>query len=131
MLFRSRDRAFAGLGDTNLTDGVVQGDAPAYHIDSVTDYTGNHTGAGTEDVRVVKGTVTVPCFLNQAGCPSGSTFDLDSDQMPIRSEGNTMQARFSCNIPRSVVGDGAGGWTCPRTGAAYVERDGALTEATS
>ncbi len=104
-----RDRAFAGLGDTNLTDGVVQGDAPAYHIDSVTDYTGNHTGAGTEDVRVVKGTVTVPCFLNQAGCPSGSTFDLDSDQMPIRSEGNTMQARFSCNIPRSVVGDGAGG----------------------
>jgi len=30
-----------------------------------------------------------------------------------------------------LVGDGAGGWTCPRTGAAYVERDGALTEATS
>jgi hypothetical protein len=104
-----RDRAFAGLHDTNLTDGTVQGDAPEFHVNSVSDFTGDHTGQGTEDIRVVKGTYTVPCYLNKEGCPTGSTFNLDSDQKPIRMEGNTMQARFVCNIPRSVVGDGAGG----------------------
>jgi len=98
-----RDRAFASLGDTNLTDGVVQGDAPDYHIDSVTDYTGNETSNGVEDIRVVKGTVTVPCFLNEDKCPTGATFNLDGNQKPIRIEGNTMKARFVCNIPRSVI----------------------------
>ena len=98
-----RDRAFAELGDTNLTDGIVQGDAPAFTITSVDEYAGNNTGAGEEDIRVVKGTFTVPCYLNQANCPSGATFDLDADQKPIRMANNTMQARFSCNIPRSAV----------------------------
>ncbi len=104
-----RNRAFAELGDTNLTDGTVQGNAPSFTVTSVTDYTGNKTGQGVEDIRVVKGTFEVPCFLNQTACPSGSTFNLDEDQKPIRIEGNTMNARFSCNIPRSVVGDGEGG----------------------
>ncbi len=101
-----RNRAFAGLGDSNLTDGTVQGSAPAFHIDTVTDFP-TATGHGVENVREVFGTYTVPCYLNQAGCPSGSTFNLDADQKPIRIDGNTMQARFVCNIPRSVVnGDG-------------------------
>ena len=34
-LLHMRDDAFAQLGDTNLADGVVQGDAPAFAIDSV------------------------------------------------------------------------------------------------
>ena len=34
-LLHMRDDAFAQLGDTNLADGVVQGDAPAFSIDSV------------------------------------------------------------------------------------------------
>lgn len=97
-----RDRAFAGLGDTNLTDGVVQGSAPAFHIDSAQDFP-TATGDGVEDARIVKGTFTVPCFLNVAGCSPGATFDLDADQKPIRIPGNTMEARFVCNIPRSAV----------------------------
>ncbi len=97
-----RDRAFAGLGDTNLTDGVVQGDAPDFNVTSVEDFP-IATGNGVEDARIVKGTFTVPCYLNQAGCPSGSTFNLDDDQKPVRIPGNTMEARFSCNIPRSAV----------------------------
>ena len=100
-----RDQAFAELGDENLTDGVVQGAAPDYTINSVEDYSVDHSGSGEEDLRVVKGTYTVPCFLNKPGCPAGSTFDLDSNQMPIRTPGNTMQSRFVCNIPRSVVND--------------------------
>lgn len=104
-----RDRAFAELGDTNLTDGIVQGDAPEFTVTSVTDYTGNQTGPGVENIRTIKGTFQVPCFLNQPGCPSGSTFNLDEDQKPIRTEGNMMTARFGCNVPRSVVGDGEGG----------------------
>ncbi len=98
-----RDRAFAGLGDTDLDDGVVQGSAPDFTIGKVTDYTDIHTGNGEEDIRLVEGTYTVPCFLNANGCPTGSTFDLDENQKPIRIDGNTMQARFVCNIPRSVV----------------------------
>ncbi len=61
------------------------------------------TGEGEEDIRVIRGTVEVPCYLNQAGCPSGATFNLDAGQKPIRIEGNTMDARFVCNIPRSAV----------------------------
>ena len=34
-LLHMRDDAFAQLGDTNLSDGVVQGNAPAFSIDSV------------------------------------------------------------------------------------------------
>lgn len=98
-----RNRAFAGLGDTNLTDGVIQGSAPNFQIDSVTDYGTNMSGEGEEDIRVIRGTVEVPCYLNQTECPSGATFNLDADQKPIRIEGNTMDARFVCNIPRSAV----------------------------
>lgn len=105
-----RDRAFAELGDTNLTDGVVQGDAPDYTITHISDYGSDTSGDGAEDIRVVEGTFTVPCYLNQAGCPSGATFDLDADQKPIRMAGNTMQARFVCNIPRSAVYDDGGTW---------------------
>ncbi|MCB0869473.1 MAG: hypothetical protein KDB52_01450, partial [Solirubrobacterales bacterium] len=104
-----RNRAFAELGDTNLTDGIVQGEAPDFTVTSISNYNGNATGDGVEDIRVVKGTFKVPCYLNRVGCPSGATFDLDGEQKPIRMEGNEMTARFSCNIPRSVVGDGAGG----------------------
>jgi hypothetical protein len=98
-----RNRAFAELGDQDLTDGIVQGEAPEYTITEVTDYGTDTSGNGEEDIRVIKGTFKVPCFLNQAGCPSGSTFDLDENQKPIRIPGNTMNARFVCNVPRSAV----------------------------
>lgn len=49
-----RDDAFAQLGDTDLADGRVDGDSPAYTIGEVTD-----EGA----MRTVHGTVTVPNYL--------------------------------------------------------------------
>jgi hypothetical protein len=101
-----RDRAFAELGDTDLADRVVQGDSPDFRISNVIDYPGE-TGNGVENVRTVSGTFTVPCFLDRDGCPPGSRFDLDATQTPVRIPGNTMTARFTCNIPRSSV-DSAG-----------------------
>jgi len=98
-----RDRAFAELGDTNLTDGVVQGDAPEFTVSSSPD------NPNAENARTVTGTFEVPCYLDTPGCPPGSTFNLDSGQDPIRIPGNTMTARFTCNIPKSAVNDLGGG----------------------
>jgi len=102
-----RDRAFADLGDTDLADSVVQGDSPDFQITEVIDYP-TPTGDGVENIRTVNGTFTVPCYLNRVGCGSGSTFDLDANQIPIRIPGNEMTARFTCNIPRSAI-NGSGG----------------------
>jgi hypothetical protein len=104
-----RDRGFAKLGDTNLADEQVQGQAPHFHITDVTDLApgDNH---GAENVREVTGTYSVPCYLNQPGCPPGSRYDLGPNGLPQRIPGNRMNARFTCNIPRSAVqDDGSGG----------------------
>ncbi len=55
--------------------------------------------------RRVEGKVTVPCFLNAAGCVSGSRYDLGPDGLPRRIAGNTYDARYMCNIPRSASPD--------------------------
>ncbi len=98
-----RDRAFGLLGDTNLADGVVQGSAPEFTV------TNSVTGAsvGRPNVaRQIDGTFEVPCYLDEVGCPTGSTFDLDADQKPIRIPGNTFTARFRCNVPASSISGG-------------------------
>ena len=95
-----RDRAFAGLGDRDLADLRVRGRAPAYTIDQVTDYT---VAQQPNVARRVEGHVTVPCYLDQPGCPPGSRFRLGPDGLPVRLPGNTTQARFICNIPRSAT----------------------------
>ncbi|MEX0620457.1 MAG: hypothetical protein WD181_02655 [Solirubrobacterales bacterium] len=92
-----RDRAFTILGDTDLDDGVIQGEAPEFLVTDVN----NSPSTGLD--RVVTGTFQVPCFLNEPGCPTGSTFDLDADENPIRTPGNEFTARFKCNIPDSAI----------------------------
>ena len=108
-----RDRGLAALGDTTPGDGIRQGHAPTFNITSVTDYPLSPvptSGRGVEDIRQIEGTIDVPCYLNQVGCPSDSRFNLDSNGLPQRIPGNTYQARFGCNIPRSAVQDnGSGG----------------------
>ena len=47
--------------------------------------------------------MTVPCFLDQPGCPPGSRFQLGPDGLPQRIPGNTYEAAFICNIPRSAT----------------------------
>ncbi len=55
-----RDEAFALLGDTDLADASIQGDAPTFTITEVIERTPAES-RGT--ARTVKGTVTVPNFL--------------------------------------------------------------------
>jgi hypothetical protein len=94
-----RDRAFGELGDKDLSDLKVQGTAPKFTIDKVI----HPTVAENPNVqRRVEGHVTVPCFLDQPGCPPGSRFRLGADGLPQRIPGNTYEARFICNIPRSA-----------------------------
>jgi hypothetical protein len=106
-----RNRAFDELGDSDLSDLDVQGSAPGFQVTSVESFSrcGNDgCQAGEDDhlLRLVKGTVTVPCYLNMPGCPSGSRFDLGANGLPQRMPGNTIAANFECIVPHSAVRHG-------------------------
>jgi len=100
-MLRIRDDAFRQLGDTNLADGVVQGGAPQFTITEVTE--------PTDDARIarrIKGTFTVPCYLQGAGCPVGSRFNYASrsaDARPVQKPGNVMTATLECSIPARAL----------------------------
>ncbi len=103
-----RDEALAELGDSTPGDRVVQGRAPRFVIDSCTVSVGappqGCTASGTLDSRVyahVEGHVTVPCYLNRAGCPPGARFQYAGPKatLPTRLPGNNILANFQCNIP--------------------------------
>ena len=108
-----RDRAFAELGDTNLADRAVQGVAPTYTInpDDPTDSPLTEQTDGVRDfptgqiARTVRGTIVVPCFLSNPGCPPlGSRFLLTGDgREPQRIPGNTTTQDFTCHIPRRAT----------------------------
>jgi hypothetical protein len=97
-----RDDAFAQLGDRNLADLTVQGNSPAFSITK----TENFTAQDNRNIaRRVEGKITVPCYLNAPGCPSGSRFlfppgSTHGPPMPI--PGNTTEAKFTCNISRAA-----------------------------
>ena len=55
-----RDDAFAQLGDTTLADGVVQGSAPAFTVDSVENLTPDQD---SQVARRITGHFTVPCYI--------------------------------------------------------------------
>jgi len=106
-----RNRAFHQLGDDNLSDLKVQGRSPNFDVTSVDSFDpcgndGCQDGESDSLARLVKGTVQVPCFLDQAGCPPGSRFDLDASGTPQRIPGNFAEANFECIIPRSAVAGG-------------------------
>ena len=92
-LLSIRDRAFGELGDTTTGDLTVQGSAPGFTVDSVTQQ--------TPEVKRVDGTFTVPCFLDRAGCGPGSRFRLDGRGLPRRSPGNVQVERFICLVPNA------------------------------
>jgi hypothetical protein len=104
-----RNDALAKLGDTTPGDGIVDGSAPQFVVNTTpcTVTIGvppvNCTGAGS-DPRVlahVDGYVVVPCYLNAPGCPSGSRFQYltPTDVRPTPIPGNVYDAHFECNIP--------------------------------
>ena len=92
-----RDDAFKSLGDYNLRDLKVAGQAPAFKITTVTDLT-----PAQDDLiaRRVDGTMTVPCYLTMA-CAPGGQFTFDEQGLPIRQ--GTMEVPFTCRIPRSAL----------------------------
>jgi hypothetical protein len=99
-MLKIRDDAFAKLGDTNLADRTIQGNAPQYTITKVVD---------NPEPRILKrisGTYQVPCYLNKAGCPPGATFNYASsskDALPAQQPGNFQTARFECAIPTAAA----------------------------
>jgi hypothetical protein len=108
-----RDDALAKLGDTTPGDGVVQGSAPQFVINTTpcTVKVGvppaNCTGPGS-DPRVlthVDGYVVVPCYLNAPGCPPGSRFQYltPTETKPTPIPGNVYDAHFECNIPAGAA----------------------------
>jgi hypothetical protein len=118
-----RDRTFSELGDENLADRKVEGRAPTFTVNP--DLPDDLPRAplpeapvvgtpGPEDVdgivdyrdgpiaRTVRGKITVPCFLDQPGCPTGSRFAIGADGTPTRIPGNTTVYDFTCNMPRDT-----------------------------
>ena len=95
-----RDDAFALLGDTDLADGQVQGDAPDFtvtNVDTVTD----EPGVGQR----IEGTFQVPCYLDSAGCEPGGSFEYASKRsnIPLRTDtANFRTAPFYCNVPSAA-----------------------------
>ena len=86
--------AFKQLGDTNLKDLKVQGSAPKFTITEVQE------NPDPRLLRIVKGTVQVPCYLNKPGCPSGSSFNFKKGtNTPVQQPGNVIQAPFQCTVP--------------------------------
>jgi hypothetical protein len=88
-LLAIRNNAFAQLGDTDLGDGVVQGESPSFTVEPPTEEEG---GKFTR----VKGTVKVPCYLFPS-CGPGGTFKLGASEVP--QQNGTYEANFDCIIP--------------------------------
>ncbi len=99
-----RDDAFKRLGDENLADLEVDGDSPEFVIDRVDNFT---EAQNPQIMRHIRGRlVDVPCYLNNDGCATGSTFMFD-DQDRLRWDPSfKTEVPFRCNIPRSAVQSG-------------------------
>ena len=94
-----RDDALASLGDTTPGDGVMDGSAPDFQVTQVDNFT---PVEDPEIARRVRGTFTVPCYL-QPNCGPGGSFQLGADGLPSRNSGNDWTANFDCIIPRSAI----------------------------
>jgi hypothetical protein len=116
-LLAIRDDAFRQLGDPTLADGKVEGRAPAFTVDSITNFT---TAQNGKVARRVMGHFTVPCYIAPTcdppvkcdtisqgifdDCPSPGQFLLDPlnpDATPKQVAGQTYQANFICNVGRT------------------------------
>jgi hypothetical protein len=119
-LLAIRNDAFAQLGEGNPADlaaGRVVGRAPAFQVQSVTNYTPDQDA---NVMRQITGTFTVPCYIaptcsppvkcTQTGvvndCPSPGQFVLgpSPDAVPHPVPGQTYQANFICNVGRQPAG---------------------------
>jgi hypothetical protein len=96
-----RDDAFAQLGDSDLADETVDGNAPSFTVGAVQNFT---EAQDPQLARRVQGTFQVPCYL-VPNCQPGGTFQLGANGLP--SQNGTFTADFNCGIPRVAL-DSAG-----------------------
>ncbi|MGA7396794.1 MAG: hypothetical protein WBW62_05035, partial [Solirubrobacterales bacterium] len=104
-----RDDAFDRLGDTNLANKLVEGSAPDFTINDVSD------PGGTTLIRINGTLDNVPCYLNQDGCPTGATFDHDASGDITWNPAYTTDVPFRCNVPETIL-DTPGSVTPTQTG---------------
>jgi hypothetical protein len=101
-LLHMRDDAFQQLGDDTMADRKVDGNAPAFTVDTVT----NATNPNDNVRRTIQGSFTVPCYVNTPKCAPGGSFSYaptDVDQTtPLQIPGNTSTAKFTCKVPKRV-----------------------------
>jgi hypothetical protein len=93
-----RNNAFAQLGDNNLADVQVQGNAPSYAVTSV--------AALTPQIREVQGSFQVPCYLTTCGLAATTGFHYSSsrpDATPTQIAGNNATALFACIVPSTAT----------------------------
>jgi hypothetical protein len=96
-----RDATFKALGDTNLADGAVAGNAPAFTLQT-RPLEGDDAKYAGRFAQVLEGTVSVPCYLTK-GCAPGSRFTLGANGLPKQQ--GTYQARFTCVVPATATPD--------------------------
>jgi hypothetical protein len=106
-----RDDAFARLGDTDLANRTIEGDSPSWEITRVLDQGDvippGERGLPAEIARRVEGTILVPCYLDEDGCPPGAAFAHGADGDIEWNPGYSRDVVFRCEIPDSVLaGDG-------------------------
>jgi hypothetical protein len=94
-----RNDALASLGDSTPGNGSMDGTAPDFQVTQVDDFT---PADDPEIARRVRGTYTVPCYL-QPDCGPGGSFQLGADGLPSRNAGNDWTANFDCIIPRTAI----------------------------
>jgi hypothetical protein len=100
-----RDDAFAQLGDTNLGDSTIQGRAPEFTM-ADKPLTGDDAKyADGRWARVVEGEITVPCYMDLAGCGTGSKFNFGADGQPAQLPGNVARAHYTCVVPATATPD--------------------------
>jgi hypothetical protein len=89
-----RDNAFHSLGDNNLADGKVQGQAPNFRVNKVTD---NPNDKIAEEIQ---GRFSVPCYIVPHCVPTGK-FLLRPGLYGTPERIPTMQhAKFICIVPK-------------------------------
>ena len=117
-----RDDAFAQLGDEDLSDRKVQGDSPAFTVDSATTKTDTWRDSNgmehSETIRVIEGRVTVPNYLDRiqqteghvqpnelpydAPVPGSRFLDLDGDGLPEQNPvESTVNVPYICEVPEN------------------------------
>jgi hypothetical protein len=107
-----RDDAFEDLGDTNLANNVVEGTSPNFNITSVVSAAdcvgGCGDGEADDSLRLIEGTVEVPCYLSHPSdpdeCAPGAQFAFSGpdDLTPNRVGSAVTDVPFRCVIPESV-----------------------------